>query len=147
MIRNSRTVGVTSRIDLIEASSQVTSPRMHRFLKHRCLAPYSSRGLSQPSFCRSEGGWRLPLFYRNHLVDQTTHPHRPGIDIEVVEHVARVLFYRFLLRLEDQLILVEDAVNSFAQLSREGLIGGTIVAHERPVIMASRLRLGSDCVE
>ena len=69
----------------------------HRHQAGRCAA--GSRATPAPAV----------VFGRDHPVDQLARPHRAGVDVEVVEGVARVLVDRLLLRLEDQFVLAEDA--------------------------------------
>src|SRR4051794_19132728 len=80
------------------------------------------------------------VFLCHHLVDQLARPHRAGVDIEIVEDAIGVLVHRALLRLEDQLVLVENAGDALADLGGDALLAELIIAHEGPEIVAGLLR-------
>src|SRR6266702_7966034 len=87
------------------------------------------------------------VFLRHHLVDQLARPHRAGVDVEIVEDAIGILVHRALLRFEDQLVLVEDAGDTVADLGGDALLAELVVAHEGPEIVAGLLGLGRDGVE
>src|SRR5436305_2929711 len=95
-----------------------------------CETERSTSRSAMPLLRGLEMLWRI--FLRDHLVDQLARPHRPGVDVEIVEDAIRVLVHRALLRLEDQLVLVEDAGDALADLGGDAVLGELVVAHEGP---------------
>src|SRR3954453_16090558 len=86
------------------------------------------------------------VFLCHHLVDQLARPHRAGVDVEIVEDAIRVLVHRALLRLQDELVLVEYTGDALANLGGDALLAELIIAHEGPEIVAGLLRLPRDGV-
>ena len=83
-----------------------------------------------------------------HPVDHPAGPKRPGIDVEVVEGQARILVDRLLLRLEDRVVLIVDAL-AVVDVRPVDVAGELLVvlsegADEVPEIVAALLRLRRD---
>src|ERR1700723_51280 len=92
---------------------------------------------------RGLAGRVLALLAREHPVDHAARPKRAGVDVEIVERLARMLVDRALLRFEHHVILVVYALAivdmGSLQGARELLVVGLERPDEIPEIMATRL--------
>src|SRR5919112_3055475 len=76
------------------------------------------------------------LFVGDHARDDTTGPHAAGVDVEVVEVVARVGLDTALLGLQHHLVLEEDVRDALAEAGGDHLLVQAPVAGEGPEVEA-----------
>ena len=115
-----------------------TTPSRHSIRSGIGCSPYSA----------AWPGADAPCSPRQHAVDHAPRPQRAGVDVEIVEGLARIAVDGALLRLQDDVVLVVDApalVDMGAlQIPGQLIVVGAESAHEIPEIMAARLGLGRD---